>query len=68
MKITLEAWAEQNYSEPISKWVLLKWKREGQIYPPPERVWPNWMVEPDARRVVHGVGYVPLSERIKKAA
>lgn len=68
MKITLEQWAERNYSTTISKWVLLKWRREGQIYPPPERVWPNWMVEPNARRNVNGAGYIPLTERIKRAA
>ncbi len=68
MKITLEEWAQRNYSTPISKWVLLKWRREGQIYPPPERVWPHWMVDPDAKRNVNGAGYVPLTERIKRAA
>lgn len=68
MKITLTEWAAKNYSVPISHWVLSKWRREGQIYPPPERVWPNWMVEPDAKRIVDGVGYIPLSERIRRAA
>lgn len=68
MKITLTEWAAQNYSVTISAWVLAKWRREGQIYPPPERVWPNWMVEPDAKRIVDGAGYVPLTERIRRAA
>jgi hypothetical protein len=68
MKITLTEWAARNYSVPISPWVLGKWRREGQIYPPPERVWPNWMVEPNAKRIVEGAGYVPLTERIKRAA
>lgn len=68
MKITLTEWAARNYSVPISGWVLAKWRREGQIYPPPERVWPNWMVEPDAKRIVEGAGYIPLTERIKRAA
>ena len=66
-KITLEEWAARNYSRPISRITLGKWRREGQIYPPPERVWPHWMVNPDARRDVSGLppNYVPLVDRLK---
>lgn len=67
-KITLEEWAKLRYSVPISKWTLMKWRRENQIFPPPERVWPNWVVEPTAKRIVEGMGYIPLTERIKRAA
>lgn len=68
MKITLEEWAARNYSTPTSRATLSKWRREGQIFPPPERKWPHWMVEPDAKRVVDGAGYIPLTERIRRAA
>lgn len=51
MKITIEEWAARQYSKPPSSWVLGKWRRQGQIYPPPERVGREWFVEPDAKRL-----------------
>lgn len=52
MKITIIEWAAKHYSKPPSRWVLGKWRRAQQIYPPPERVGHDWFVEPDAVRVV----------------
>jgi len=52
MKITLEEWAARHYSKPPSAWVLGKWRRQGQIYPPPERVGREWFVPENAERVV----------------
>ena len=54
MKITITEWATRNYSTPPSRWVLLKWIREGQIYPLPERVNRDFFVEESARRLVEG--------------
>jgi hypothetical protein len=54
VKITITEWAERTYSKPPSRWVLLKWIREGQIYPPPERASRDWFVEPEARRMIEG--------------
>jgi len=54
MKITIVEWAARNYSKPPSPWVLGKWRREGQIYPIPERVGREWFVEESARRLVEG--------------
>ena len=68
MKITVEEWAAKHYSKPPSSWVLGKWRREGQIYPPPERVGRDWFVDENAKRLVNGIGYVPLGDRIKNAA
>ena len=52
MKITLAEWAAKNYSQPPNHLLLSKWRRAGQIYPPPERVGHEWFVEPDAERIV----------------
>lgn len=53
MKITVEEWAKRTYpGAEISHWVLGKWRRLGQIYPPPERVGHKWFVPEDAVRVV----------------
>lgn len=68
MKITVEEWAARTYSEPPSSGVLGKWRRQGQIFPPPERVGHKWFVPEDAKRVVEGAGYIPLTERIKRVA
>lgn len=64
MKITLEEWAARNYSKPPSAWVLGKWRRQGQIYPAPERVGREWFVEENARRLVPGAIISPLVSRI----
>lgn len=50
MKIPLQDWAELNYNPPPSLWVLRKWVRAGQIYPPPEKVGVTYYVESTARR------------------
>lgn len=50
MKILLAAWAAKMYDPPPSPWVLRKWVREGQIFPPPERVGHTYYVDEDARR------------------
>lgn len=52
MKITVEEWAAKQYSKPPNSNVLGKWRRAGQIYPPPERVGRAWFVPEDAVRVV----------------
>ena len=54
MKITIIEWAARQYSKPPSAWVLGKWRRNGEIYPPPERVGREWFVEEDAKRLVTG--------------
>jgi predicted site-specific integrase-resolvase len=64
VKITVEEWAAKNYSQPPSSWVLGKWRRLGQIYPPPERVGRNWFVEEDARRLVGDESMPSLSSRL----
>ena len=51
MKILLRAWAERRYDPAPSDFVLRKWAREGQIYPPPEKVGKEWMVDERAERM-----------------
>lgn len=52
MKITLDEWAQRNYSKPPSKWVLRKLMRSGEIQPPPEKLGRDWFVDESAQRVV----------------
>lgn len=66
MKITLSAWAAKKY-DPIPKGsVLARWRREGQIFPAPERVGREWYVEDSARRLVSGAPAVSLVDRLKQ--
>lgn len=67
MKITLEEWAKLHYSIPISHGTLGKWRRQGQIYPPPERVNRSWMVPPNAERLV-GQSLPDIAGKLRRAA
>lgn len=49
--VPLADWAATRYSPPPSDWVLRKWARAGEIYPPPERVGRDWYVDETARRL-----------------
>lgn len=49
--IPVTAWAASRYDPPPSLWVLRKWCREGEIYPPPEKVGKDWYVQENARRL-----------------
>lgn len=51
MKVPLNDWAKRHYDPPPSTWVLRKWTREGQIYPPPEKVGCTYYVEESAKRM-----------------
>ena len=50
-KIPVATWAAQHYDPPPSAWVLRKWCRQGDIWPPAERVGKEWYVREDARRL-----------------
>lgn len=50
-KIPVAAWAAANYDPPPSAWVLRKWARDGDFWPPAERVGKEWYVRADARRL-----------------
>lgn len=62
--VTLEQWAALNYSEPPSTWVLGSWRRNGEIYPMPQRVGRHWFVPEDARRLLPGQPLRSLIDRI----
>jgi len=51
-KITLEAWAARRYDPAPSAYLLRKWRKAGELHPAPELVGRDWMIEPDARRVL----------------
>lgn len=67
MKITLEEWAAKSYSKPPTARALGNWRRQGQIYPPPERVGREWFVPEDAVRVVDQPP-PNLAARLRRAA
>ncbi len=68
MKITVEEWAKRTYlGIEISSWVLGKWRRNGQIYPPPERVGRQWFVPENAVRVV-GDALPNLADKLRETA
>lgn len=51
MKITLQDWAERNYSPTPSIRILRGWVSSGEIMPPPEKVGRIWMVDERATRM-----------------
>ena len=53
-QILLLAWAEKHYDPPPSLWTLRKLARQGEIFPPPEKVGRDWYVFEDARRQTAG--------------
>lgn len=50
-KIPLATWAAARYDPAPSAWVLRKWVRAGEIYPPPELVGKTYYVSENARRL-----------------
>ena len=51
MKIKLNEWGKLNYSPAPSVRILRSWVSSGQIYPSPEKVGREWMVDVEAVRV-----------------
>lgn len=49
--IPIATWAASRYDPVPSNWVLRRWCRDGEIYPPPERVGKEWRVLETARRL-----------------
>lgn len=69
MKIPLADWAATRWAPPPSAWTLRRWARDGEIYPPPEKVGKTYYVEQSARRL--SAGDQPagsLVERLKAGA
>jgi len=48
-KITLTAWAEQEFDPPPAERTLRLWVREGRIHPPPIKVGRSYYVDPEAK-------------------
>jgi predicted site-specific integrase-resolvase len=62
MKILLTEWAARHYSPAPSDWTLRRIARDGQIYPPPEKVGREWYVDENAKRLT--AARVSLVERL----
>lgn len=67
MKILLSDWAARRYDPPPSSFVLRKWCRDGEIYPPPEKVGREWYVDANARRLSGATPRVGLIEQMERA-
>lgn len=50
-KIRVSTWAAAHYEPPPSAWLLRKWCRNGELWPPAEKVGKEWYVREDARRL-----------------
>jgi hypothetical protein len=61
-KIPLADWVSSHYDPAPSPFVYRKWVRDGQIYPPPEKVGKHYYVQEDARRITEGTPTGPLAE------
>jgi hypothetical protein len=48
-RITLKAWAEQQFDPPPAAKTLQRWARDCWIYPIPEKIGKSYYVEPHAR-------------------
>ncbi len=68
MKILLTEWAARLYSPAPSAFVLRKWAREGEIYPPPEKVGRDWMVDERAVRQLDDRPRESLVDRLRAAS
>lgn len=51
MKILITEWAARNYSPAPSPAQLKSWIKTGQIFPAPEKVGRNWMVDENSSRM-----------------
>lgn len=49
--VTLQEWAELMFSKIPHQNTLLRWVRDGHIYPQPEKVGKAWQVKRDAKYV-----------------
>lgn len=64
-KILLADWAAAHYNPAPSMWTLRQWVRDGQIYPPPEKVGRAYYVAKDARRTVNDGPRLSLVQRLE---
>ena len=52
--IPLADWGALRYGALASEYTLREWARNGEIYPPPQKVGKRWAVLPTAQRLTHG--------------
>jgi predicted site-specific integrase-resolvase len=67
MKLLLTEWAAKHYSPPPSLFTLRRWARDGEIWPPPEKVGKHWMVDEAATRRAHNSTPLDLVQRLQSA-
>lgn len=65
-KVTLQTWADANFAKLPHKNTLRAWARDCKIFPIPEKVGRDWLVEPSARYVGNDLSKV--AEHVTQAA
>lgn len=67
MKITLTAWAAQQFDPPPADRTLRLWVREGRIIPAPLKIGRTYYVDPTARHIAEIARSGGLLSRLQAA-
>ena len=65
-KITLTAWAAQQFDPPPAERTLRLWVREGRIIPAPLKIGRAYYVEPTARHIAEVLADNRLVNRLRR--
>ncbi|QNK69473.1 excisionase [Variovorax sp. PAMC26660] len=66
LKITLAAWAAQQFDPPPAERTLRLWVREGRIVPAPLKIGRAYYVEPSARHIAEVMADSRLVSRLRR--
>jgi predicted site-specific integrase-resolvase len=64
-KITLTAWAAQEFDPPPAERTLRLWVKEGRIIPAPIKVGRTYYVQPDAKHQAEAQRGLRLADRLR---
>lgn len=65
--ILLEVWAAKRYNPAPSLFTLRQWARDGEFWPPAEKVGRVWMVLESAKRLSSSAPGLTLVDRLRQA-
>jgi predicted site-specific integrase-resolvase len=67
LKITLTAWAAQEFEPPPAERTLRLWVKEGRIVPAPIKVGRTYYVQPNAQHIAEASRPARLAARLQSA-
>lgn len=67
LKITLTAWAAQEFDPPPAERTLRLWVKEGRIVPAPIKVGRMYYCQPDAKHIAEASRRPSLVQRLQSA-